>query len=178
MNTLFPQSKPDECRVCTDPTVDGRWSYCSRRCRQIARAVQRMFSWDVVRDAVLERDDHTCQSCGLSNEQLATAREHTRELVHEANPFSRRDQSARWEAEHERLSTQYNLDSAFTSVFHVDHIERLDDGGHPFDERNLQTLCKHCHQNKTADENRTTASEQEAISLDTYLESDDETPDE
>jgi len=34
----------------------------------------------------------------------------------------------------------------------VDHIHELKDGGDPFDENNLETLCKKCHAVKTAKE--------------------------
>lgn len=32
----------------------------------------------------------------------------------------------------------------------VDHITELADGGEPYDESNLQTLCEDCHKSKTA----------------------------
>ena len=35
----------------------------------------------------------------------------------------------------------------------VDHIERLEDGGAPWDLDNLQALCRACHIDKTAGEN-------------------------
>jgi 5-methylcytosine-specific restriction endonuclease McrA len=37
----------------------------------------------------------------------------------------------------------------------VDHIQRVADGGHPFDPANLQTLCSECHRAKTSTENST-----------------------
>ncbi|MCY4500148.1 MAG: HNH endonuclease signature motif containing protein [Alphaproteobacteria bacterium] len=37
----------------------------------------------------------------------------------------------------------------------ADHIRRLEDGGFdPYDESNLQSLCRTCHIAKTAEENR------------------------
>lgn len=35
---------------------------------------------------------------------------------------------------------------------HVDHIKPLADGGEPYDENNLQLLCRECHGKKTAKE--------------------------
>jgi hypothetical protein len=43
MDALFPQQASDQCRVCNEQVVDGRWNYCSERCRRIANAVQAMF---------------------------------------------------------------------------------------------------------------------------------------
>ena len=34
----------------------------------------------------------------------------------------------------------------------VDHVLPVEDGGDPFDETNLQPLCKRCHSRKTADD--------------------------
>ena len=116
----------DGCRVCDEPVVDGRWSYCSERCRDIAKAVQRMFTWTSVRESVLERDDYTCQSCGHVERPPVT-----------------------------------------DGVLHVDHIQRIADSGHKWDESNLQTLCHGCHEAKTAEENSTT--ERPEITLEDYL---------
>jgi len=58
-------------------------------------------------------------------------------------------------------------------IFEVDHIERVADGGHPFEESNLQTLCEHCHRDKTAAENRTgepSIEERPELGLDAYMD--------
>lgn len=36
----------------------------------------------------------------------------------------------------------------------LDHIVPLDEGGDPYDKSNLQPLCRQCHREKTAEENR------------------------
>lgn len=36
----------------------------------------------------------------------------------------------------------------------VDHITPLEEGGEPFDESNLQSLCNRCHSIKSAEESR------------------------
>ncbi|WP_305082480.1 hypothetical protein [Natrinema sp. SYSU A 869] len=46
----------------------------------------------------------------------------------------------------------------------------MSEGGNPFDEPNFQTLCEHCHERKTADEN-TSAAPQSDVMLVGYLES-------
>jgi len=95
------------CRVCSEPVSERRTRYCSERCKNIASAVQRMFTWSSVRERILERDDWTCQACGAD------------------------------------LSDQSDQDPE------VDHIQPISDDGHPFDERNLISLCGQCHATKT-----------------------------
>lgn len=131
----------DRCRVCQEPVVDGRWNYCSERCRNIANAVQRMFIWDRVREQVLNRDDYTCQRCGWSKQHISRVKSAV-------------------DYEWVRDETEYDGVNAFhrgIPGLEVDHITRLADDGHPFDESNLQTLCERCHREKTAAENSDTA---------------------
>ena len=160
MSVLFPQQAHDKCRVCNEPVVDGRWNYCSTRCREIAQAVQKMFIWDSVREMALVRDDHTCQRCGLSKEMADRAYWQIREIVDE-----RETEGADWF----ELWERYGEPSVGAQTFEVDHIERIADGGHPFAEDNLQTLCEYCHADKTADENSKRESAPE-ITLADYMD--------
>lgn len=174
MDTLFPQQSQDRCRVCNERVVDGRWNYCSKRCKRIAKAVQRMFVWDCVREQVLERDDYTCQRCGISKERWWAAYWRARDLIDERNPHDPRDDWDAWHAAEESLRDVYGVESA-VGGFHVDHITPISEGGHPFDESNLQTLCKHCHREKTAEENSSDDGEErpaEEVTLDAYLAAD------
>lgn len=147
------------CRVCEEEVVDGRWNYCSERCRDIANDVQSKFLWKRIREDVLERDDHTCQRCGLSKEMARRAYNQSRELVDERVPGSTdldletEEEYARWRDARWRTRARFVPESPSAGMFHVDHIEPLSKGGHPFDEDNLQVLCKHCHAEKTAEEN-------------------------
>lgn len=156
MDELFPQSANDECRVCCEPVVDGRWNYCSTRCREIANAVQRMFTWSSVREQILERDDYTCQQCGLTREMALTIYRHVDDLAHEA------------QRENETFSQVWERFGAPSHrPLEVDHITPLSEGGHPFDESNLQTLCEDCHTDKhAADE---AAEPRPEITLENYL---------
>lgn len=131
MDELFPQDDPSECRVCTDPVVDGRWSYCSERCRRIARAVQAKFTWSSVREAVLERDDRTCQVCGLSKEMAVRAHWQMRERVDERTEHLRDvgDGMDLWRDRRDELNGVYGCDEY--PKFEVDHIRPIGDGGHP-----------------------------------------------
>jgi len=162
MDTLFPQSDSSSCRVCDEEVVDGRWNYCSERCREIAQAVQRKFTWSSVRDRVLERDDYTCQKCGLTKEMYHRAYWQIRELVDDAS-----DGNEEWLNAWER----YRSPPAAHEAFEVDHIERIADGGHALDETNLQTLCYHCHKEKTIEENSGRRGPKQEVTLEDYAES-------
>ncbi|SEO98970.1 HNH endonuclease [Halorientalis persicus] len=177
MDTLFPQDHNSQCRVCGEPTVDGRWNYCSKRCREIAEAVQKMFVWDVVREQVLERDDHTCQKCGLSYDMAQRAywqiEERIDELKEPLHPEKSDHPAAsydRWRRAGKELHRRYGWINFSNGAFHVDHITPISEGGHPFDEQNLQTLCRRCHREKTAEENSEPNRPAQAVTLDDYLE--------
>lgn len=168
MDTLFPQPDSQSCRVCADPVVDGRWNYCSRRCRDIAKAVQRMFTWSAVREQVLERDDHTCQHCGLTKERSFIAHWNVHDDIRERAEAVREEHG--WDAWRRFIDdeeSRYGL--PLYERFEVDHIQPISDGGHRFDEANLQTLCKPCHAAKTAAENSTQDEPRPEIPLDEYL---------
>lgn len=170
MDDLFPQESPDQCRVCNEPVVDGRWNYCSERCRDIATAVQRMFSWDAVREQVLERDDYTCQSCGLSREMWRRAHQQVQEIIHEKAPHPPEDRDFdAWRQKRRRLSKAYDVGFWADGGFQVDHIQRVTDGGHLFEESNLQTLCQWCHEDKTAEENTGGSEPRPEVPLEAYL---------
>ncbi|QLH84984.1 HNH endonuclease [Halosimplex pelagicum] len=171
MDTLFPQERRDRCRVCKEPVVDGRWNYCSKRCKRIARAVQKMFVWDVIREQILERDDYTCQMCGLSKERWREAYWRARDLIDEKNPYDAQDEYDGYSETRDNLREIYGVESV-NGGFHVDHITPVSEGGHPFDESNLQTLCKFCHREKTAEENSGERRPADELTLDDYLAAD------
>ncbi len=52
----------------------------------------------------------------------------------------------------------------------VDHIQRIADGGHPFEESNLQTLCEDCHEAKTTNEN-SGRDPAPSVTLENYIDS-------
>ncbi len=164
MDELFPQQALDKFRVCNEEVVDARWNYCSERCREIAQAVQKKFTWTTVRERILERDDYVCQECGVSREMWERAycqvHEIAEERVTEGETNGERPRK-------QQILDQYDVESP---EFHVDHITRVADGGHPLEESNLQTLCKHCHKAKTTVENQDDAIEQRPeVGLDEYL---------
>lgn len=176
MDALFPQQSSDSCRVCNEDVVDGRWSYCSERCRSIARSVQKMFVWEKVRKEVLRRDEHTCQRCGLERAVVKRAHWQTHERIRELQePLRDRGEQDRWRMAGKYLKERYGMPIWGPSTFEVDHIHPISAGGHKFDERNLQTLCRRCHRAKTAEENTTDADDADtqghrSIRLNSYLD--------
>jgi len=67
LDDLFGPYEEGKCRVCREEVGkydSNRRHYCSDRCWRIAKAVQRKFTWDVVRAKVMRRDDYECQRCG------------------------------------------------------------------------------------------------------------------
>jgi 5-methylcytosine-specific restriction endonuclease McrA len=175
MDTLFPQSAPDLCRVCDEPVVDGRWNYCSERCREIAQAVQKMFLWDEVREKILlKRDDYTCQQCGASQRRQWRAYHTVRHRIDERTEHLRDadENMDEWRQRRRELREKYDVEAPTDGYLQIDHITRIADGGHPFDESNLQTLCEDCHGQKTAQENQTDGSDPsvQGVTLADYME--------
>lgn len=177
MSVLFPQTESDSCRVCDEPVVDGRWNYCSERCRKIANAVQRMFIWGEVRGSILARDSYRCQECGMAKFHYRRAKRHISERVGElVKPLERGENESareydyyRWAVARHFLRDRYNYNSiGQPPTFEVDHINPISKGGHPFDERNLQTLCEGCHAEKTAREN-SNKEQQPDVTLEEYI---------
>lgn len=159
------------CRVCAEDVVDGRWNYCSERCRDIANAVQRMFIWDRIREQVLDRDGYRCQNCGVSKEMASRAHwtindQIKKEVPHPGGEDGDGDWDC-WREQRRRMREQYGL--PLHEEFQVDHIQPISKGGHRFDESNLQTLCKACHHEKTAEENTLDVQPRPEIGLEAYL---------
>jgi 5-methylcytosine-specific restriction endonuclease McrA len=162
-----------ECRICGRPVDDGRAKFCSDYCRDIAGAVMDLLNWSSVRRRVIERDDETCQRCGLDYALIRRARDHIRERIETRVPDrvdgpSMRalgagevdvdwDDVLQWNQRvreyREVLKSRYGDPYEHDLGLEVDHIERVAEGGHPFDPANLQTLCSRCHQQKTSAEN-------------------------
>lgn len=106
------------CLVCGADTT-GSHTYCSEKCKKVARVIGRMYRWDNVRQKILERDDWTCKQCGKSIEDKY------RELLKE-----------------EEDDTSI---SKVTRYFHVTHLVPVPEGGSPIGEENLIVLCASCN---------------------------------
>jgi len=161
-----------ECRICGRNVEDGRAKTCSDYCANLLSAVMGMLNWSSVRRRIIERDDETCQECGLDYTLIRRARDHIRDRIETRVPD--RLENPRlgdpdavdeydWEAHREWnkklreyrevLKERYGDPHDHDIKLEVDHITRVADGGHPFDPANLQTLCSQCHEEKTASEN-------------------------
>ena len=179
--TVFGDPEPGTaCRICGRSVDDGRRKVCSDYCDAIQRAVMGWLNWDSIRRRILTRDDETCQSCGWDRSIRRRARDHVRGLIAEAagekpdgisalrlgrdeidadERERRREQFREWRERRDAAKARYgDPEREFGRSLHVDHIEPVADGGHPFDPGNLQTLCDRCHERKTAAENSQRAS--------------------
>jgi len=161
-----------ECRVCGRDVEDGRAKTCSDYCGNLLEAVMGMLNWSSVRRQIIERDDETCQRCGLDYSLIRRAQDHIRgrietrvpdrldnprmddlEAVDEYDWEAHREWNQKLREYRQVLKERYGDPYEYDIELEVDHIERVADGGHPFDPANLQTLCSECHQEKTASEN-------------------------
>jgi len=164
-----------ECRICGRAVDDGRSKTCSKYCDRIQTAVMGMLNWNLVRKRILERDEYTCQKCGYDQRRDRRAEAHIQQRIEEQagerpehgvsmtnldairnyDWDRHQDQMDEWRERREELGTRYGEAHCPERDLEVDHITRIADGGHPFDPGNLQTLCEHCHAEKTARENST-----------------------
>lgn len=161
-----------QCRICGRNVDDGRRKTCSDYCDNLMTAVMNMLNWSSVRRRIIKRDDETCQNCGFDLKKERLARDHIRDIIDEKageRPESPglsdreewddfdwdayHDRVDEWQERREELKKRYGDPYDRDRQLEVDHIERVADGGHPFDPGNLQTLCGECHTEKTAEEN-------------------------
>lgn len=162
-----------ECRICGRPVTDNRSKTCSDYCDNLLSAVMGLLNWSSVRRRLIDRDNEMCQSCGYDHARERLARRHIGDRIEElagdrpespdlaamaedADEFdwdTYHERVDAWRERRTRLKERYGDPYEYSRELEVDHIQRITDGGHPFDPANLQTLCEHCHQDKTAREN-------------------------
>jgi len=162
-----------ECRICGRNVEDQRSVYCSDYCSNLATAVMNMLNWSGVRRRIIDRDEKTCQRCGLEMEKIHRASAHIRARINEelgdppqTPPLADYDdewddfewdeyyeQKEAWRERRDELRETYGDPYERDIRLEVDHITPIAKGGHPFDPANLQTLCSECHTKKTAAEN-------------------------
>jgi len=90
-----------------------------------------------------------CSVCGVLRAQTAIEHDERRGSARE------RGYDYRWEKVRDWYRASHPLcEVCGRPMDHVDHIVPLRDGGERLDPDNLQSLCKPCHDKKTAEETR------------------------
>ncbi len=104
------------CRWCGEPRQGRFHYYCSREHKELWEAKYSPPVWGFVRLEILERDNHTCQICGVTQDELTQTSQETNRYF-----FS-----------------EFSLE--------IDHIKPVKTHPHlEFDRDNLRTLCHDCH---------------------------------
>lgn len=131
------------CRLCKTETTYKRATLCSEACR---------IKWDVLtspsyaRRRVYERDKGVCAVCSLDTEMLVKLIK-APQGAYSKFPYRERPAS--------RFLTRkphwyHPLLGNRQSLWDMDHIVPVIDGGGECDLGNLQTMCLWCHREKTA----------------------------
>lgn len=124
------------CRRCMQPCMGKRRTFCSENCTIFWR-VRRSPSY--LRSLIRKRDKGTCAQCGM--------------LTYFVQRQSRNFVGAA------RVAFLVSLgfspkDIWRRTLFDVDHVVPIAEGGDPWDQANLQTLCLVDHRKKTAEQAR------------------------
>lgn len=152
--------KPGDCTWCgTKVTKPGRSTWCSTFCVDAFKATQP----EEQRRVVKARDGGVCGLCGLDTVRFRIA---VRRWWWRLRPLHRGNT---W-PKHQRFDPGQHAADLLTLRGHptstamlarltggrvvwwdMDHAVPISEGGHPYDIRNLRTLCCWCHQRVTAE---------------------------
>jgi len=135
--SCFPPGKDEQgqklCAWCGQPTRSNRRKYCSPDCAdEVGIRAGFLFG------RVLQRDNWTCQICGLDCRAL-------KKLLEDARNRQKASKNVSWR-DHSRASLNLGIKS---SVAEVDHIIPVVEGGGSCGLENLRTVCIWCHRNET-----------------------------
>ena len=174
------RAKAGLCPVCGKTRAEfkkGHRVYCSVKCRDTYAS--KYTYWTEIRDKVLDRDNKTCQKCGINREKFRDKdrEEETRRFLewgskHPKTVRQWRDEALvrldkRFKESYDEIMDDLKLISRrldwdekkkLTKGLHkflefdVDHIIPIALGGDMWDMKNLQTLCKKCHNKKTKED--------------------------
>jgi len=117
-------------------TTDKYKNYCNNHnCWDLKKEI----NWNLKREEIIKRDNHTCQLCGDDREYIKEMRN-----VYDRD-FTGRNcfQLPKRKKVRMVLETVTNLE--------VDHIIEVADGGDMWADDNLRTACIKCHKKKTKD---------------------------
>lgn len=136
----FPKIAPRGfCRGCRGPIKEKhRRTWCSQACKD-------KYDPYLVKQAVIKRDKHVCQRCGLD---IGKAMKEWREAQ---RPLEFNDAYWKWHKSHRRAMPREEYD----------HIIPFSEGGLTVLE-NMRTLCRPCHVAVTAEWRKRKAAERKA----------------
>jgi hypothetical protein len=140
------------CTWCAAKVTEARRStWCSQWCVDAYQATQPQHQ----REALRERDRERCALCGLDCRRyrivvlaLWRRRDGHRRAGPEPIRTVARLLTALGRATSDRLAGDLLLRRQ--DWWDVDHVVPISEGGHPYDPRNLRTLCPWCHQDESA----------------------------
>lgn len=167
------------CPVCakSPPEFDkGQMIYCSAKCRD--EYASKYTWWSEIRQKILERDNKTCQECGLSQSSYDEQMERMKVGVLEKWISQNKDYiekirdeqlvilSRKFKEDFDEIMddklfvekvVRWKLEKEIyeslpeTKWVHleVDHKVAVALGGDMWDENNMRTLCEDCHKKKT-----------------------------
>lgn len=139
-----------QCTWCGKPVPKGRRkTWCSQWCVDAYQATQPEHQ----RRLVLERDRARCSSCGLDCERFHRALRRWRRLLYRSEHPRWHEHMAEVLALRDRPCSTRQLGAWLgrRNMWDVDHVVPIWEGGHPYDLRNLRTLCPWCHDRETTE---------------------------
>ena len=140
------------CRWCGKPVPAGRRTWCSNKC---VDEYQMVSDWNYVRKKVFERDGGICALCGIDCSAVKAA---AREMLTKIKSIQGYYRSPKIASSLMGLHNGFDLFHKFLkenkiylnrSMWEVDHIIPVVEGGGLCGLDNLRTLCIWCHANET-----------------------------
>lgn len=135
------------CRWCGSPAAPGRRSWCSDDCQR--EFFVRANSSDAAR-YVFERDQGVCALCSLDTARMKTRLWNIRARLTDVFRQRSGDGWERWKRIVRALRRKGWHDPVCESLWQVDHIVPVVEGGGCCGLEGLRTLCVPCHKAETA----------------------------
>jgi 5-methylcytosine-specific restriction endonuclease McrA len=145
-----PKVETGRCTWCKELVYGRRRKWCSDQCVHEYRIRS---SPGYIRKIIYARDRGICAECAIDTKPVKTKIEILRKAV-VSQFFPKKETEILWDlleryGHKPKTRTQKYLRSRVRSLWEVDHILPVKEGGGGCDERNLQTLCRPCHLRKT-----------------------------
>lgn len=133
---VIRKSRQGTCTWCGEGVKPPRRTWCSQACVDRYNLTQP----SLLRRKVRDRDKGVCSGCGLDTYRL-------RRVI-------QKWQRHRYGGSETRILNLLGWKTGRTTghydFWEMDHVIPIAEGGHPFDLRNLRTLCLNCHKQETA----------------------------